>query len=66
MCAMKALEVHLFVKKEKKMKMYCKDCKLFQWKHNYKTYCDGRLFTGTFTKVFNFKWWIESEKVKMR
>ena len=27
--------------------------------------CDGRLLNGTFTELFNFKWWIESEKVKM-
>lgn len=27
--------------------------------------CDGRHFTGVFTKVFNLKWWIESEKLKM-
>ena len=27
--------------------------------------CDGRLFTAIFTKVFNLKWWIESEKLKM-
>lgn len=27
--------------------------------------CNGRLFTAVFTKVFNLKWWIESEKLKM-